>query len=96
MDKSKLDAAIGNMKVQAVLHQRTITFLAVGFVASFAAMVSSAYCADHIRRSSCSGDEYIGQAYTWSWMSAVMEALVAIGTASTIVYLMMRKDKPIE
>ena len=76
-----------------IADERTVLIcLAVGFVASFLAMVSSSYSASRIGCSaSLTGDVNVQSAYRWSWVSAVFEAVLMVGTAGGIIYLILRK-----
>lgn len=78
-----------------VLSNKTVlTGLAVAFVLTFGSMVVSAYCADHIHRSSCGlTDEHAKQAYTWSWVSAVMSGLAALAAIGGMAFVMFRHPK---
>lgn len=71
------------------MEKKTVmTGLAIAFVVSFAAMVVSAYCADYVFKSACiTTDEQAKKAYNLSWMAAVVEGLVALGAAGTMVFL---------
>jgi hypothetical protein len=66
--------------------------LAIVFIAGFVSMVTSAYCADHIHRSSASAtDANLKMAYEWAWGTAVLGALIAAGSLVTIGYYLFVK-----
>jgi hypothetical protein len=94
MSSFSIPASFGNVSGHVLSNKTILTGLAVAFVVSFGSMVVSAYCADHIHKSSCgTSDEHAKQAYTWSWVSAVLTGLVALGTVGGIAYVMFYHPK---
>lgn len=83
------DVAIANIKRSPVLMTTTIAVMAI----AFAGMVTSAYTADHIKRSNCdvSKDPTLKSAYTWAWSTAVMTGILAAGMAGVVVWTVLKK-----
>lgn len=65
----------------------------VVMLASFAGMVTSAYTADHIKRSSCdmSKDDKLQKAYKWAWSSAVLAAGVTVAAGVVFAATALKK-----
>lgn len=65
---------------------------AVVLAGAFAAMVTSAYTADHIQKSSCDRkkDAKLENAYKWSWSTAVICGLISAGTAGSMAYVVLK------
>lgn len=63
--------------------------LVVAIVASFAAMVSSAYCANHIKNSAAykTADESLKKAYSFATWSSVISALLTVGAVGGILWI---------
>lgn len=82
-------AAIANIKRSPTLMGTTFAILIV----AFAGMVTSAYTADHIKRSNCdlSKDSNLNSAYTWAWSTAVLTGLLTAGMAGIIVWTALKK-----
>lgn len=70
-------------------HSNRVMVVSTAIVAilGFAAMVSAAYSADHINRSSCdrSKDENLKNAYKWSWVTAVIAGITTAGMVAILV-----------
>ena len=66
--------------------------IGVVLLLAFAGMVTAAYTADHIKRSSCdmTKDEMLTSAYKWSVGSAVISALVAVAMGAALVKFAMK------
>jgi hypothetical protein len=69
--------------------------ISVGVVLAlaFAGMVTSAYTADHIKKSGgdMSKDDDLSSAYKWSTWSAVTSALVTLAMVGVLVKVAMKK-----
>lgn len=89
-----MPGSFGAARGHVMSNKAALTGLAVGFIITFGAMVVSAYCADHIHRSSCGAtDEHAKMAYQWSWVSAVMSGLVSIAALGGIAFVMFYHPK---
>lgn len=68
---------------------------AVVGVLAFAAMVTSAYTADHINHSSCdkSKDPALASAYKWAWVTAVIAGLTTAGMVAVLIKTGIDKGK---
>ena len=81
----------------AAINVKERKTLAIGttlvLLMSFAGMVTSAYTADHINRSSCdkSKDEKLGSAYKWATTTAVLSGLAVLATGALLVGVAMKK-----
>ena len=76
------------------LKQRKTIAIGAGIVlaASFVGMVTSAYTADHVKRSSCeSTDANLQKAYKWSWVSATVAAGSAVAAGAVLAAVMLKK-----
>lgn len=86
---------VSEMKKAVMANKVAIVGLAIGFVASIATMIITAYTADHINKSVCGKtDKKAQDAYKWSWVSAVLSAVIAVACAGGIVYMMKDGLKP--
>jgi len=83
--------SIGQIKATYVGNKTAIISLFLILAASFAAMITSAYCADHISKSSCGKtDPDAIKAHQWATTSAVLGALVSAGSVVGCLYLLYR------
>ena len=71
-----------------VAHKATLIVLAVTCVFAFVSMVVSSFAANHIHKSSCSGEADAQSAYKASWRYAVFTAVLSACTAAGIIYLL--------
>ncbi len=89
-----MPGSFGAAKGHVMSNKTVLPGLAVAFVITFGSMVVSAYCADHIHRSSCgTTDEHAKQAYTWSWVSAVLSGLVSLAAVGGLAFVMFYHPK---
>jgi hypothetical protein len=89
-----MPGSFGAAKGHVMSNKTVLSGLAVIFIVTFGSMVVSAFCADHIHRSSCGAtDEHAKQAYTWSWVSAVMSGLVAFAAVGGLAFVMFYHPK---
>lgn len=65
----------------------------VVMIASIIGMITSTYTAYHIQKSTCdrSKDSRLESAYTWSWCTAVLCALIMVGTVGGWGYTTFKK-----
>jgi hypothetical protein len=63
------------------------------FLGSFGVMVTSAYTADHIKRSSCDmkQDQRLTNAYNWATGTALISGTAAIFSVGSLIYMIMKK-----
>lgn len=67
-------------------NRAMVVSTAIVAVLGFAAMVSAAYTADHINKSSCDkADEKIKSAYKWSWVTATIAGITTAGMIGILV-----------
>lgn len=93
-DMFSVPAGFGAVRGRVINNKSVIMSLSVLFVMSFGSMVVSAFCADHIRKSSCGAtDEKAKAAYTWSWVSAVMSGIISLAAVGGIGVIMLAKPK---
>lgn len=87
--KTMAEAAIANIKSSPTLTGTTVAVMAI----AFAGMVTSAYTADHIKRSNSdlSNDENLQKAYTWAWSTALITGVLAAGMAGVVAWTVMKK-----
>jgi sensor histidine kinase regulating citrate/malate metabolism len=78
-----------------LMHTPIRTGVAVSImVVAFAGMVTSAYTANNIKRSTCDLNEaHIKTAYKWAWTTAVITGFLSAGVAGLLVYTAMKKKK---
>ena len=83
--------SVAQIKGTYVNHKTAVVSLVLIMAASFAAMVTSAYCADHINRSACGKtDQDAIKAHKWATTTAVLGALVSAGAVVGCVYLLYK------
>lgn len=83
------EAAIANIKTSPTLMGTTVAVMAI----AFAGMVTSAYTADHIKRSNAdmSKDENLKKAYTWAWSTSLITGILSAGMAGIVVWTILKK-----
>ena len=63
-------------------------------ILSFAAMVSAAYTADHLNKSSCNkADPKYKSAYKWSWVTATIAGVTTAGMVAVLVKTALTKSE---
>ena len=89
-----MPGSFGAAKGHVMSNKTVLSGLAIAFVITFGSMVVSAFCADHIHRSSCgTTDEHAKQAYTWSWVSALLSGLVSLAAVGGLAFVMFYHKK---
>lgn len=67
--------------------------ISVVFIASFISMVTSAYCADHIKKSAAwkAADADLTKAHSLATWTAVLSAFISLGSAGAFLWIGLRK-----
>ena len=90
-----MNRAYGNITHKS--NRAMVVSTAVVAALAFACMVTSAYTADHIQRSSCyktvSESDSLKHAYKWSWVTAVIGGVTAAGMVAILVKTALDKPK---
>jgi hypothetical protein len=82
---------LAQIEATYVGHKTAIVSLALILAASFASMITSAYCADHINKSQCGkSDPDAVKAHQWAMTSAVLGALVSTGAVVGCLYMLYK------
>jgi len=83
------DAAIANIKSSPMSLSVSVAVMVV----AFAGMVTSAYTADHIKKSSCdmTKDANLKSAYKWAWSTAVITGVLSAGMVGIVAWRVMKK-----
>lgn len=81
--------------LSAKQNRTMVISTAVVGILAFAAMITSAYTADHINHSSCdrTKDKSLASAYQWSWGTAVITGFTAAGMVGILVYTAIKEKK---
>lgn len=78
----RVSRAVGKLRASPAMYGSIAAVCAL----TFAGMVSAAYTADHIKRSTCPmTDDKVKNAYKWSWVTAVLAGSVSAGMAGLLV-----------
>lgn len=85
--------SFGDLKSQIMRHKTVMSVLAVSAVAAFINMVSSAHCADMVKRSGCvdSDNATAKEAYQGAWVMAMLSSFVLIGAGVGTVFFLLKK-----
>ena len=80
-------------KKAVVSNTTASSVLTVMLVASFAAMVTSAYSADHTRKSSAwgSADEKLKSAYKLSVQTSILSGLISLASIGGLAFIVLKK-----
>lgn len=86
--------SISHIKGAYVSNKTSIVSLLIILAASFATMVTSAYCADHVNRSQCGKtDPDAIAAHQWATTSAILSAFITAGSVVGVAYLIWQQMK---
>ena len=86
-------AAYGEQAVINFKNKKELVIsVAVVLMLAFTGMITSAYTADHIKKSSCgmSSDTKLASAYHWATGSALLSAVLTIAMAAVMVKVAMK------
>lgn len=87
-----MSTAISTASLNFKKHSHLTLAVSVVLLAAFGGMVTAAYTADHIKKSSCdmTKDAKLKDAYKWSTSSAVLSGVVTLAMALVLVKVGVR------
>lgn len=86
--------SVSQIKSAYIDHKMAMVSLFLVAATSFVAMVTNAYCANHINMSQCGqSDENAVKAHQWAMTSATLNAVTFAGSIAGVVYIIYRHMK---